>query len=271
MKQILRLLKIEWNKIYNYKTARIFIIIYFALLASMGYLVTVIKPSVDNMSLDLARFGAYLFPYVWQNITYFADFGSIFLGVIIITNITNEYTYRTMKQNLIDGLTKKEFLLSKLLVSLIFSLLSTIIVFFACLGLGLVYTQNPSSIFKGVTFVLGYFLKVSVFFSFCTLLAFWIRRSGFALMLVILWRLGEVIILGIEQISSRSSFHLSNLLPGNASATLLPFPGIKLQNFMRGGTVFSLSDFHAEYCIAAIVYIVIFIVLSYQLLKKRDL
>jgi ABC-type transport system involved in multi-copper enzyme maturation permease subunit len=268
---MLRLLKIEWNKIYNYKTARIFIIIYFALLASMGYLVTVIKPSVDNISIDLARLGAYIFPYVWNNITYFADFGSLFLGVIIITNITNEYSYRTIKQNLIDGLTKKEFLLSKLLVSLVFAVLSTVIVFFACLVLGLVYTQNPVSIFKGSEFLLGYFLKLSVFFSFCTLLAFWIRRSGFAFILVILWRLGETIISGIEHINSYSNFYISNLLPGNALANLLPLPGVKLKNFLTGGNIFSLNDFQYEYCIAAIVYIIIFTVLSYRLLKKRDL
>ncbi|MDR2653536.1 MAG: ABC transporter permease [Prevotellaceae bacterium] len=271
MKQILRLLKIEWRKIYSYKTARIFIILYFALLAAMGYFVTIIEPSVNNISIDLAKLGAYLFPYVWQNITYFADFGSIFLGIIIITNITNEYTYRTIKQNLIDGLTKKEFLLSKLLVSLIFAVLSTLIVFVACLTLGLVYTNNPVSIFGGVEFVLGYFLKLSIFFSFCTLLAVLIRKSGFAFMLVILWRFGETIMLGIEKFNSHSDFYLSNFLPGNAAASLLPFPSIKFQNFITGEPIFSLSKFQAGYCIVAIAYIAIFIVLSYRLLKKRDL
>ncbi|MDR1552986.1 MAG: ABC transporter permease [Prevotellaceae bacterium] len=271
MKQILRLITIEWRKIYSYKTARVSIILYFALLAAMGYLVTVIEPSFNNISIELAKLGAYLFPYVWQNITYFADFGSICLGIIIITNITNEYTYRTIKQNLIDGLTKKEFLLSKLLVSLIFAVLSTLIVFIACLILGLAYTENPDSIFKGVEFVLGYFLKLSVFFSFCTLLAVLVRKSGFAFMLVILWRFGETIILGIEKFGSHSSFYLSNLLPGNAAANLLPFPSIKLQNFITGEPIFALGEFQAEYCIAAIVYMAIFIFLSYRLLKKRDL
>ncbi|MDR0421211.1 MAG: ABC transporter permease subunit [Prevotellaceae bacterium] len=270
---MLRLLKIEWNKIYNYKTARIFIILYFVLLAAMGYLVTIIKPSIDNLSVNLAQLGAYIFPYVWQNITYFADFGSIFLGIIIITNITNEYTYRTIKQNLIDGLTKKEFLLSKLLVSLIFAALSTLIVFFACLILGLYYTKNPVSVFTGVEFVLGYFLKLSVFFSFCTLLAIWLRRSGFAFLLVILWRLCELIIFGIEKINSSSStsFFLSNLLPANAAAKLLPFPSINPQNFLMGGTVFMPGNFPREYCIAVIIWIAVFITLSYLLLKKRDL
>lgn len=270
---MLRLLKIEWNKIYNYRTARIFIILYFVLLASMGYLVTIIKPSVDNISINLAQFGAYIFPYVWQNITFFADFGSIFLGIIIITSVTNEYTYRTIKQNLIDGLTKKEFLLSKLLVSLIFAILSTLIVFLACLILGLYYTKNPDLIFTGAEFVLGYFLKLSVFFSFCTLLAVWIRKSGFAFMCVCLWRLCEIIILSIEKFNSDSSasFFLSNLLPANAAAKLLPFPAIKPQNLLTGEAVFSLSYFPCEYCMIVIAYIAIFTVLSYKLLKKRDL
>jgi len=268
---MLRLLKIEWNKIYNYKTARIFIILYFVLLASMGFLATIIKPSVGSVSLNLASLGAYLFPYVWQNIPYFADFGSIFLAIIIITNITNEYSYRTIKQNLIDGLTKKEFLLSKLLVSLIFAILSTVLVFVACIGLGLYYTQNPTSIFTGVEFVLGYFLKLCVFFSLCTFLAFAIRKSGFAFMLIILWRLVENILLGIEKINSTATFNISNLFPGNAAYELLPFPKIQLQNFMTGQTVFELSKFPAEYCIVVVVYTGLFLLLSYILLKKRDL
>lgn len=268
---MLRLLKIEWNKIYGYKTARIFIILYFVLLASMGFLATVIKPSIGGVSLNLAQLGAYIFPSVWQTIPYFADFGSIFLAIIIITNITNEYSYRTIKQNLIDGLTKKEFLLSKLLVSLIFAALSTFLVFAACAGLGLYYTQNPVSIFTGVEFILGYFLKLSVFFSLCTFLAFAIRKSGFAFMLIILWRLGENIALGIEKINSISSFPISNLLPGNAAAQLLPFPKIHFENFMTGKAVFDLDKFPAEYCIVVFVYIVLFVFLSYKLLKKRDL
>lgn len=269
---MLRLLKLEWNKIYSYKTARIFTILYFVLLASMGFLVIIIKPSIGGISLNLAQLGAYIFPYVWQNISYFADFGSIFLAIIIITNITNEYTYRTIKQNLIDGLTKKEFLLSKLLVSLIFAGLSTLLVFVTCLGLGLFYTENPVSVFTGAEFVLGYFLKLSVFFSLCTFLAFYIRKSGFTFMLIILWRVAEVILLGIERFNSgSSSFFLSNLLPANAATKLLPFTNIKLENFMMQKTVFSLSEFPAEYCFVVIAYIAVFIFLSYRLLKKRDL
>jgi len=268
---MLRLLKIEWNKIYSYKTTRIFLILYFVLLASMGFLAMIIKPSVGGVSINLVKLGAYIFPSVWQNIAYFADFGSIFLAIIIITNITNEYSYRTIKQNLIDGLTKKEFLLSKLLVSFIFAVLSTVLVFAACIGLGLYYTQNPASIFTGVEFVLGYFLKLSVFFSFCIFLAFAIRKSGFAFMLIILWRFGEIILLGIEKINSTSAFSLSNLLPGNAAAQLLPFPEIKLQNFMTGQAVFELGKFSAEYCAVVVAYMGLFVYLSYRLLKKRDL
>lgn len=268
---MLRLLKLEWNKIYNYKTARIFIILYFLLLASMGFLVMIIKPEIGGVAINMASLGAYIFPYVWQNITYFADFGSIFLAIIIITNITNEYSYRTIKQNLIDGLTKKEFLLSKLLVNLIFAVLSTVLVFAACIGLGLHYTENPVSIFTGVEFLLGYFLKLCVFFSLCTFLSFAVRKSGFAFILIILWRLGENIMLGIEKINSTSSFALSNLLPGNAAARLLPFPQIHPKNFIQGQNMFDLSKFPAEYCIVVVAYTVLFIFLSYKLLKKRDL
>jgi ABC-type transport system involved in multi-copper enzyme maturation permease subunit len=238
----------------------------------MGYLATVIKPSVGGITVDFARYGAYIFPYVWHNIAYFADFGSIFLAIIIITNITNEYSFRTIKQNLIDGLTKREFLLSKLLLSLIFAILSTVLVCLACLILGLYYTDNPTAIFTGAEFVLGYFLKLSVFFSFCTFLAFWIRKSGFAFLLVILWKFAENILFGIEKINAMdASFYWSSLLPANATAELLPFPKVSLQNFISGKPIFMSSEFNFGYCIIAVAYTAIFIFLSYRLLKNRDL
>jgi len=92
---MLRLLKIEWNKIYYYKTARVFTILYFILLSIIGgsfYLIFgfILKDQL-GFSVDLSKTGFFNFPVIWQNMTYLLIFGKIFLAVIIITNITNEY------------------------------------------------------------------------------------------------------------------------------------------------------------------------------------
>jgi hypothetical protein len=46
--------------------------------------------------------------------TYVANMLKWFLAIIIVSSMVSEYQYGTLKQNLIDGLSKREFILSKL-------------------------------------------------------------------------------------------------------------------------------------------------------------
>ena len=50
--------------------------------------------------------------------------------------MSSEYTNRTLKQNLIDGLSKKEFVISKFLNVVLFAFASTALVFIVSLILG---------------------------------------------------------------------------------------------------------------------------------------
>lgn len=279
---MLRLLKIEWNKIYYYKTARIFTLIYFAMLILVGLILSFIKPDIGGMKLDIAKLGMFNFPEVWQNITYLVAIGKIFIAVIIITNITNEYSNRTLKQNLIDGLSKKEFLTSKVLSNLVFATLSTIFVFGIALILGLVFSQTPEMTFKGVEFVGSYFLKLNLFFTICLFLSLLLRKSAFAFLgLIVLWMIegaistAEVLIkawmgTGFENIDPYG-FYISNYLPLNVSSKLIDFPKMNLEGFVMGGSIFKYSTVDWTFVVAAIIYIAIFLFLSFRLLKKRDL
>ena len=67
--------------------------------------------------------------------------------------MANEYSNKTIKQNLIDGLSKKEFILSKFLTVISFALISTIFVFVVSMILGLIYSDynEISIIFSDMT------------------------------------------------------------------------------------------------------------------------
>lgn len=278
---MLRLLKIEWNKIYYYKTTRIFTLIYFGMLVAVGLILAYIKPTIGGMKLDIAKLGMFNFPEVWQNITYLVAIAKIFIAVIIITNVTNEYSNRTLKQNLIDGLSKKEFLTSKILTNIIFATLSTIFVFGIALVLGLVFSDTKENVFKGMEFVGTYFLKLNLFFSICLFLSILLRKSAFAFLgLIVLWMIegmistGEVLIKawmgGFENIDPYG-FYISNYLPLNTSSKLIDFPQMKLEGFVMGGSIFAYKTVDWTFVVAALIYIAIFTFLSFRLLKKRDL
>lgn len=275
-----RLLQIEWLKIIHYRTAWVFILLYFLLLILMGLFLPQIKPTINSVEIDFVKYGAYNFPMVWHNITYFAAIGKIFLAVIIVTNITNEYSNRTLKQNLIDGLSKSEFLCSKLIGVSILVLLSTVIVFIIALALGLQYgTVNVVSVFNGAEYLAVYILKLCFFFSFVMFLSFLFRKSAFAILMLFVWWVLESILTMTELFvrnklldqNIEDTTFLTSFLPLNASSSLIPFPRINVENVMKGLPIFMEQQIAWAPIMTAVIYTGLFIFLSYMLLKKRNL
>lgn len=258
-----RLLSIEWSKIFYYKSARIFTILYFVLLAILGVVLAFIKPEIGGIELDIAQLGFFNFPDIWQNIAYVVAIGKIFLAVIIIMNVTNEYSNRTIKQNLIDGLSKKEFLQSKIMTNLIFAVVSTVFVFIISLILGLIFSKNQDSLFKGVEFVGAYFLKLSFFFSFCLFLSFLLRKSAFALLGLFVWWVFEGII-GIVEVVIKLSlnngtvdpegFFYSNFLPLKSASRLIDFPRIQVEGFVTGESIFVYTTVNWMFVVISLIY-----------------
>lgn len=275
-----RLLNIEWNKIFYYKSARIFTILYFLMLAAVGVVLAYIKPEIGGIELDIAQLGFFNFPDIWQNIAYVVAIGKIFLGVIVIMNVTNEFSNGTLKQNLIDGLSKKEFLQSKLLTNFIFATVSTLFVFAISLILGFVFSNSQDAVFRGVEFIGAYFIKLAFFFSFCLFLALLLRKSAFSLLGLFVWWVVEGIISVVEVliIMARNNgnidpegFFISNFLPLKSSANLINFPTMNPQGFITGKSIFVSSSVDWMFVLSTVFYTALFIWLSYRLLKKRDL
>ena len=82
------------------------LITFIALIASIEF-------SFGGVNFRVADQGIFNFPFIWHFNTYIAAILKIFLAIVIVSMMSNEYSYRTLKQNLIDGLSKKEFVLSK--------------------------------------------------------------------------------------------------------------------------------------------------------------
>lgn len=105
---MIRLIQLEWLKIYNYKVARIFILLYCLFLFGLIMLGTQ-KFSLAGKEIDLVKEGIFNFPQIWNFTTYFTALIKVFLAFIIITTVVNEFQNGTFKQNVIDGLSRKEF------------------------------------------------------------------------------------------------------------------------------------------------------------------
>jgi ABC-type transport system involved in multi-copper enzyme maturation permease subunit len=274
-----RLLQIEFIKLWNNRASKVLIISYFVLLTSIALIAVIKFPFGEN--IRLADIGIFNFPYIWHFNTWVAALFKLFLAIVIVSMMANEYSNKTIKQNLIDGLSKKEFILSKFLTVVSFSLISTVFVFVVSLILGLVYSDfnELSIIFSDLEFVLAFFVKLTGFFSFCLFLGILVKRSAFALGFLILWVIVEQLIYGLlgwKITSWNTAQKIKNMFPLESMQNLIKEPSRRLDAIQAIGNQIG-SDFSYDYqvhwyeILIVLAWTTIFIYLSYALLKKRDL
>lgn len=274
---MLRLLNIEIHKLKYNSSSRNLIIIYFVLLLSIA-LVAAVKLNFGFIEFNLADQGIFDFPYIWHFNTYIAAILKFFLLLVIVSMMSNEYSYKTIKQNLIDGLSKKEFILSKFYTVLLFSAISTLFVFIISLTLGLIYSSYNefSIIIKDLDFILAFFIKLTAFFSFGLFLGILIKRSAFAVAAMIVWRIIESILGSIIIPNTPLPNHLKNGLPLTAMENLIKQPFTRTHAAKSVGQQINLDlaldySVHISDMLIVIIWTGIFIYLSYYLLKSRDL
>jgi ABC-2 type transport system permease protein len=281
---MLRLLTIEFHKLKHNTASKILIIIYFGLLISIA-LIAAIKFDIGPIKFHLAEMGIFNFHYIWHFNTYIAAILKFFLLLVIVSMMANEYSYKTLKQNLIDGLSKKEFILSKFYTVIVFALISTIFVFVVSLILGLVYSDYSefSIIFSDLKYLVAFFIKLVCFFSMGLFFGILVKRSAFAVGAMIVWLIAENMFKGYlfwtfknASNTSESVDSIMQFLPFESMTNLIKEP------FSRLGAVKNLAkqigeNFTKNYeietssILIVSVWTFIFIYLSYALLKKRDL
>lgn len=284
---MIRLLSIELQKIWQNRASKILTIVYFLSLTLLAT-VALIEFEFGPIKVRAAESGFFNFPYIWHFTTYMASWLKIFLAVIIVSMIANEYSYGTLKQNLIDGMSKKEFLLSKIYTIILFSIVSTILVFIISLILGLKYSSftEASIIFSDLEYLFAYFLKHVAFFSFCLFLALLIKRSAFTLGFIFVWFMGENVghaILKYEILDYSPKDKdtvvidwVKDVLPLESMANLIVEPFTRL-NFVKSVSSTVGATFENNYDVqpinVAIVlfWTTLFLFLSFYILKKRDL
>ena len=278
---MLRLLNIELHKLKYNKSAKVISIVYFILITFIA-LISSIEFNFGDINFRIADQGIFNFPYIWHFNSYIAAILKLFLAIVIVSMTANEYSNKTLKQNLIDGLSKKEFILSKFLTVVLFSLVSTLFVFGISLLLGLIFSDynELGIIFSDIEYLFAYFIKLIGFFSFCLFLGILVKRSAFALGFLLIWSIVEGIVYGFLKWemfrNSDLADNIMELFPLASMSNLIKEP------FSRLGAVQSAAsqlgeafdkDYSVQFLTVLIVLIwtCLFVYGSYAILKKRDL
>ncbi len=262
------LLAIEWLKIKNYRTFWVLTGLFLVLLPLWNL-------EVSNGMLKIGGNGAtglnflssaYSFPQVWGNLGFWGSIFIMFISILVIILTTNEYTYRTNRQNVIDGWNRMDFYHAKVALVVLLSLLVTVYLFLLGVIFGTINSGSISGIFSEFQQIAYFFLLSLDYLGFALIIALWIRRSGLAIGLFILYSLIiENIVKGI--INHYIDKPYGNLLPLQASDELLPFPLMQMaKTMMPGGATIPMTT----YAIAAMGWCVIYYLAGRTLLLRND-
>lgn len=274
---MLRLLNLELQKLLLNRTSKILIFVSF-ILPFFVILLSSFKIDVFGLfTLELGELGIFNFPVIWHLTTFFASQFKFFFAIVVVSMIGNEYSNKTIKQNLIDGLSKKEFILSKFYAIVFFSLVSTVLIGLISLCIGLYYSSYNefSIIIRETSFLMAYLVKLIGFFSLCLFFGMLAKRSAFALAFIFILYILEWIGFGLLswQLNSETAFKIQDFFPLKSMYKLIdqPFQRIAMSKFPDKAEL--MYDYAVHWHEIAIVlgWTALFIFLSYRLLKKRDL
>lgn len=277
-----RLLDIELQKLWKNRSSKVLIITYFVLLSFIA-LIASIKFEFGAFKLHIAEQGIFNFPYIWHFNTWVAAILKLFLAIVIVSMMANEYSYGTLKQNLIDGMSKREFIQSKFLTVVLFALGSTFFIFVMSLILGYSFSSYNEFgiVFSDLEYLFAYFIKLVGFFSFCLFLGILVKRSAFAIGFLLVWNIFERIVIELFRwkFNFAENIHetVGQFLPLEAMSNLIKEPFTRLSVIKSAGELIGGKAFEKDYSVhfyeilIVLAWTVIFVLMSYKILQKRDL
>lgn len=200
---MLHLLRIDLKKLSSYRTFWVicglyFITLAFATASGMEFLKWLASTVEDfGREININRIPLYHFPDVWLNLIWFSGLFKVVLAIMVVISITNEFSYRTIRQNIIDGMSRTEFLASKILTNGLLSLMSVVMIFVIGLVTGLIYSPREAyaNILTDLEFFPAYFLEIFFFLSYALMIGLLIQRAGLAIILLLLSHMIEGIII----------------------------------------------------------------------------
>jgi ABC-type transport system involved in multi-copper enzyme maturation permease subunit len=276
---ISNIIKTEWLKLKHYKA--------FWLLLSVtaisypginGIAYYAFKDSIDAKSqsgqlVKMLLGNPFAFPQSFHTTAYLSSFFTFIPAIVVIMLVTNEYLFKTHRQNIIDGWKKNTFIWGKFISVVLVTLIVTIFYLAVACFIGILATKEMSgvNVLEKANYIGLFSLQVFCQLSIAFLLGLLIRKAFIAYGIYIFYSfILENILSGFFRLKSKKwGVDYGHYLPFEISDRLIPLPP-------------SLGKFNAadyELAVAAIDNHVVYTVLltafvwliSFYIFKKRDL
>lgn len=272
MTQLIDLLQLEYKKFKTNNLVRLLIFVYLLFSPFVIFfgkdLLKDAPPPLPNSKIF------YEFPTVWDYQGYVGNWLVPFcLGFLVIYFFTSEVSNKTLRQNILTGMTKKEIFISKLLGILVMSVAATILFALSTIVIGMVHTDgfDLELIFDNNWASFRFFLLCLGYMSFAYMVAILIRKGMLAILFYFLYiMILEPIIMTIHVYYFTNSSR--NYYPMNSFEDLMPLPLFKIPDFFsKKEWDFSLLLSPNTAILMSVLYITIFLSVAYYSFQKRDI
>jgi ABC-2 type transport system permease protein len=270
MHGFLHTLRTEWLKLKYYRTFWILLSVILVCIPAFNYVIYDFTdnniPKINGQNLLGNPFS---FPNVWRTVPYDAGILLFMPAILIITLFTNEYSYRTHRQNIIDGWSRSRFIHIKIVEVFLLTFIVTFLVILTCLCFGFLTKMplQPKAGWKEIRFILYFFVEMLDYSLIALFFAMLIKRAGLAMGIFFLYMIIEQFVVGI----GRNKYKVTwvDYLPEEVSDRLIPQPFTRR---LVSNADTQLWEKHVPlYLSLAILYIIIYIFIVSWRFRKSDL
>lgn len=261
--------QIEWMKLKNYRAFWVLGFLYLISIGGINYITFRIQQNIleskqaKNMAEMVLGQPPYSFPVVWQMTAFTSSFLLFIPGLLMIISVTNEYSYKTHRQNIIDGWTRRDFIVSKMLLAIFLAIVSTLMVMITATVFGFLEGSHDFSTEK-FQFIGYFFLQALSYIMAALLLAVLIKRGGMAIGIYFLYT--AVIENVIKSILNHYFNGIGQYMPLQSTDELIPAPLLD-----RIKSQFTAPPDYPVLLVVALVYLVSYFVVTAVKFEKDDL
>jgi len=179
------IIKLELIKTWNYPAFRVII-----LLHAILYLMVITIGSQFEINIQGVRIDKlFSFPHIWDTFAWIGSWFNLFLGILMAILVSNEFQFKTLRKQIIDGLSRTEFLTGKLSIIVLLSIYAFVLVTISGLIIGFINTTDPfsSGILENFSLVLVLFIQAFAYMMLGMLFALLLKNNALSIVFFIMF------------------------------------------------------------------------------------
>lgn len=270
---MLYLLKLEWKKLVPNRAFWIVMAMYIVLLPLL-YMTNKSGMNTTAGGQNMPHLDTmYHFPKIWDTVAYSASWLTFFLFVYLaVWMVTSEVGAKTMRQNLITGLERRQYLFGKVLMMLALTTFATAYMAMIAAFFGRMAGGYGDPFGVEIHAIHRFFVQTMFYMSFAFMLAVLSMRSGLSMIVFFAYTLIiERIVRYLVFLNILGNLKMGSYFPASAAWDLVPMYWAKeVSGIVDNQTAEIILSYNLAEGLT-IAYTIIFLVIASLVFRFRDL